>query len=70
MSSSTTKKFHTFMAEPFGDKNIRDIPSIGDVLVFDENPSNLIIISCSNLAQRFSSIELILENEKKFKITF
>ncbi|UJR33552.1 hypothetical protein I4U23_020993 [Adineta vaga] len=32
MSSSTTQKFREFMAEPLGDKGIRDIPGIGDVL--------------------------------------
>ncbi len=32
MSSSTTKKFREFMAEPLGDKGIRDVPGIGDVL--------------------------------------
>ncbi|CAF4435598.1 unnamed protein product [Rotaria sp. Silwood2] len=32
MSSSTTTKFHEFMAESLGDKNIRDVPVIGDVL--------------------------------------
>jgi hypothetical protein len=32
MSSSTTKKFREFMAEPIGDKGIRDVPGIGDVL--------------------------------------
>jgi len=31
MSSSTTKKFREFMAEPLGDKGIRDVPGIGDV---------------------------------------
>lgn len=30
--SSTTKKFREFMAEPIGDKGIRDVPGIGDVL--------------------------------------
>lgn len=30
--SSTTKKFREFMAEPIGDKNIQDVPGIGDVL--------------------------------------
>lgn len=32
MSSSTTQKFREFMAEPLGDKSIRDVPGIGDVL--------------------------------------
>lgn len=32
MSSSTTKKFREFMAEPLGEKGIRDVPGIGDVL--------------------------------------
>ncbi|CAF0725247.1 unnamed protein product [Adineta steineri] len=32
MSSSTTQKFREFMAEPLGEKNIRDVPGIGDVL--------------------------------------
>jgi hypothetical protein len=32
MSSSTTQKFREFMAEPLGDKGIRDVPGIGDVL--------------------------------------
>jgi hypothetical protein len=32
MSSSTTKKFREFMAEPLGDKGIRDVPGIGEVL--------------------------------------
>ena len=32
MSSSTTKKFREFMAEPIADKGIRDVPGIGDVL--------------------------------------
>jgi hypothetical protein len=32
MSSSTTRKFREFMAEPIGDKGIRDVPGIGDVL--------------------------------------
>jgi hypothetical protein len=32
MSSSTTKKFREFMAEPLSDKSIRDVPGIGDVL--------------------------------------
>ncbi|CAF0727234.1 unnamed protein product [Adineta ricciae] len=32
MSSSTTQKFREFMAEPIGDKSIRDVPGIGDVL--------------------------------------
>jgi hypothetical protein len=32
MSSSTTKKFREFMAEPLGDKTIQDVPGIGDVL--------------------------------------
>ena len=32
MSSSTTKKFREFMAEPLGDKGIRDVPGIGDIL--------------------------------------
>ncbi len=32
MSSSTTKKFREFMAEPLGDKGIQDVPGIGDVL--------------------------------------
>ena len=30
--SSTTKKFREFMAEPIGDKGIRDVPGIGEVL--------------------------------------
>ena len=30
--SSTTKKFREFMAEPIGEKDIREVPGIGDVL--------------------------------------
>ncbi|CAF0789917.1 unnamed protein product [Didymodactylos carnosus] len=30
--STTTKKFREFMAEPLGDKGIRDVPGIGEVL--------------------------------------
>ena len=32
MSSTTTQKFREFMAEPLGEKNIQDVPGIGDVL--------------------------------------
>ncbi|CAF0809909.1 unnamed protein product [Didymodactylos carnosus] len=30
--STTTKKFREFMAEPLGDKTIKEVPGIGEVL--------------------------------------
>lgn len=82
--SSTTKKFREFMAEPIGDKGIRDVPGIGDVLGtklseagYDKVCFSLLLVDneqvnsfCSRPILYLVNIYCVIKISKNFKIGF